>query len=139
MNSNKTLDRLSESSEYIAKEAVKVLLEKKGISVKLYDVKEQTSVTDYYVNATGNSGSHVLSLADDVDEKITELGRSALRIEGRAGREWLLVDFGDVIVNIFDRSARDFYNLDRLIPEGSEVDIMDLLSEVEKKFEINKN
>jgi ribosome-associated protein len=115
------------------------LLEKKALSVKMFDVREKTSVTDFYVNATGRSFTQVGALADDVDEKMSELGRTPLRIEGRAGKEWLLVDFGDVIVNVFDRAAREFYNLDRHIPEGSEVDISDLIREVDEKYDINKN
>ena len=123
----------------LAREAVKILLEKNALNVKLYDVREKTSVTDYYINATGRSSTQVAALADDVDEGIAKLGRNALRVEGRAGREWLLVDYGDVIVNVFDKNARDFYNFDRHLPEGSEVDIADLIAEVDKKFEIKKN
>ena len=115
----------------LAREAVKILLEKKGLDVKLFDVRDKTSVTDFYVNATGRSSTQVASLADEVDEKISELGRTPLRIEGRAGREWLLVDFGDVIVNIFDRQSREFYNFDRLLPEDSEVDISHIICEVD--------
>lgn len=137
MEENKILDLTD--PEVLAREAVKVLLEKKGLNVKLFDVREKSGVTDFYVNATGKSSTQVGALADDVDEKISELGRTPLRVEGRAGREWMLVDFGDVIVNVFDRNARDFYNLDRHLPEGSEVDIADLVAEVDKKFEINKN
>ena len=123
----------------LAREAVKVLLEKKALNVKLFDVRDKTSVTDFYVNATGRSSTQVCALADDVDEKISELGRTPIRVEGRAGREWLLVDFGDVIVNVFDRNARDFYNLDRHLPDDSEIDISDLIAEVDKKFDFNKN
>jgi ribosome-associated protein len=137
LEENKRID-LTESST-LAREAVKVLLEKKALCVKLFDVREKTSVTDFYVNATGRSSTQVGALADDVDEKMSELGRTPLRIEGRAGKEWLLVDFGDVIVNVFDRAAREFYNLDRHIPEGSEVDISDLIREVDEKYDINKN
>ena len=137
MDDKKLLD-LTDSCT-LAREAVKILLEKKGLNVKLFDVREKSSVTDFYVNATGRSSTQVASLADDVDEKISELGRTPHRVEGRAGREWLLVDFGDVIVNVFDRNAREFYNLDRHLPEDSEIDISDLVAEVDKKFEINKN
>ena len=137
MKENNTLD--INDSATLAGEAVKVLLEKKALDVKLFDVKESSSVTDYYVNATGRSSTQVASLADEVDEKLSELGRTPLRIEGRAGREWLLVDFGDVIVNVFDRNAREFYNFDRHLPEGCELDISELVAEVDAKFDIKKN
>ena len=127
------------SSEELAREAVKVLLEKKGIKVALFDVRESSSVTDYYINVTGRSNSNVAALADEVDEKMSKMGRSPLRTEGKRGNSWILVDFGDVIVNVFDRESRDFYNLDRHFPEGTQVDISDLVAEVDAKFEIKKN
>ncbi len=130
---------LYDDSTALAREAVKILLEKKGIEVALFDVREKSSVTDYYVNVTGRSSSNVAALADDVDVKLSELGRSPLRTEGKRGGAWILVDFGDVIVNVFDRASRDFYNLDRHFPEESRVDISDLISEVDAKFDINKN
>ena len=124
------------NSTVLSREAVKILLEKKGIAVALFDVREKSSVTDYYINVTGRSSSQVAALADDVDVKLSELGRSPLRTEGKRGNGWILVDFGDVIINVFDRASREFYNLDRHFPEESRVDISDLVSEVDKKFEI---
>ena len=123
----------------LAKESVKLLLEKKAINVTLFDVREKTSVTDYYVNATGRSTTQVASLADDVADAMEKRGRRALRVEGRGGNSWLLVDFGDVIVNVFDRASRKFYNFDKHLPEDSAVDIADLVAEVDAKFDINKN
>ena len=94
------------NSTVLAREAVKILLEKKGIAVALFDVREKSSVTDYYINVTGRSSSQVAALADDVDVKLSELGRSPLRTEGKRGNGWILVDFGDVIINVFDRASR---------------------------------
>ncbi len=123
----------------LAREAVKLLIERKGIDVKLFDVREKSSVTDYYVNVTGRSSTNVAALADEVDSKLSERGRTPLRTEGRRGNNWILVDFGDVIVNVFDRASRDFYNLDRHFPEESLIDISDLIAEVDAKLDINKN
>ena len=121
----------------IARAAVAVLIEKKGISVKLYEVGEDNPLTDFYVNSTGRSASHVASLADDLVDKLSELGVNALRVEGKRGDGWVLVDYGNVIVNVFDRESRDFYNLDRLMPAESVRDITDIINEVDKKFEIS--
>ena len=123
----------------VAREAVKILLEKKAINVTLFDVREKSSVTDYFVNATGRSSTQVSALADEVDEKLSERGRAALRTEGKRGNGWILVDFGDVIVNVFDRESREFYNLDRFFPAEGQLDISELIEEVDKKFEINEN
>ena len=134
-----TKDLLNCDSGTLAREAVKVLIEKKAIDVKLFDVREKSSVTDYYINVTGRSSSNVASLADDVDALLAQRGRASLRTEGKRGNSWILVDFGDVIVNVFDRASRDFYSLDRHLPEDSGVDISDLVAEVDAKFDINKN
>ena len=131
-------DLQNADSGTVAREAVKILLEKKAINVTLFDVREKSSVTDYFVNATGRSSTQVSALADEVDEKLSERGRAALRTEGKRGNGWILVDFGDVIVNIFDKQSRDFYDLDRLLPAECAVDITPLCDEVDAKFEIKK-
>ena len=119
-----------------AEAAVKVLIEKKGIDVKMFDVRESSSITDFYVNATGRSSTQVKSLADDVVYYLELAGANALRVEGRQGNSWLLVDYGDVIVNVFDKESRGFYNLDRHLPEGRSVDITYLVKEVDEKLKI---
>lgn len=121
----------------VAKAAAYVLIEKKALDVRMYNVSEDSSITDFYVNATGRSSTNVASLADEVTYKLGLSGKEALRVEGRAGNSWILVDYGDVIVNIFDRESRDFYNFDRLLPESSLSDISDVISEVDKKYDIN--
>lgn len=138
MENLKSLDLANVDSKSLASEAVKILLEKKGLDVKLYDVREKSSVTDFYVNATGRSTTQVGALADDVVDLIAERGRDALRVEGRRDNNWLLVDFGDVIVNVFDPETRKFYDFDRHLPADSQLDISDLLREVDEKFDLTK-
>ena len=128
---------INADSSVVARAAAFVLIEKKAINVKMYNVGEESPITDFYVNATGRSSTNVASLADEVAYKLGLLGREALRVEGRSGNSWILVDYGDVIVNIFDRESREFYNFDRLLPEASAVDISDVIEEVDKKYEIN--
>lgn len=122
----------------LAEEAVKVLVEKLALDVTMYNVAEHTSVTDYYVNATGRSATHVASLADDISDNFELRGQSPLRIEGKKGNSWILVDFGTLIVNVFDSEGRAFYNFDRLLPQEAKESIDALVEEVDKKFNINK-
>ena len=129
----------NQDSLAVARRAAMILIEKKAIDVAMFDVKESSSVTDYYINATGRSSTNVAALADDVDVMLSKEGISPLRVEGRRGQSWILVDYGDVIVNVFDRASRDFYNLDRYLPEGSKMDITDLVREVDAKFDLNQN
>ena len=119
----------------IARACVEVLIEKRAGDVKLYNVKETSSVTDYYVNATGRSALNTAALAGYVTDKLSSMGINEKHIEGRSSGSWILVDYGDVIVNIFDKPSREFYNFDRLMPENSEVDISDIVAEVDKKFQ----
>ena len=121
----------------VAKAAVAVLIEKKALDVRLYEVGEENPLTDYYVNVTGRSLTQVAALADEVAYKLSEQGKEALRIEGKRGNAWILVDYGDVIVNVFDRESREFYNLDRLMPEGTERDISEIVKQVDAKLKIN--
>lgn len=122
------------SAEILANEAVKLMLEKKALDVKMFKVTDYTSITDFYVNVTGTSSTHVASLADDIAESFGLRGKDPYRIEGKRGNSWILVDFGSLIVNVFDSESRSFYNFDRLLPAELQVDITELASEVDKKF-----
>ena len=128
-----------DDSKTLAERIVSVLLEKGGLDVRLSYVKESSSVTDYYINVTGRSSTNVMALADEVVYNIGLLGREPDHTEGRDGRSWILVDYTDVVLNVFDKQSRDFYNFDRLLPEESTVDISHIIAEVDAKFDLNKN
>lgn len=129
------INLLNAESQTVAEEAAKLLLEKKAHAVTMFCVKEHTSVTDYYVNATARSSTHVNALANELSDKMEACGLSPLHVEGRSGKSWILVDFGNVIVNIFDSQTREFYNFDRFLPAECAVDITPLIEEVDKKYE----
>lgn len=135
---NQKNDILSKAEpDILARAIAYILLEKKALDVRIYNVSEDSSITSFYVNATGRSSTNVGALADEVTYKIGLSGRDELRVEGRSANSWLLIDYGDVIVNIFDRESREFYNFDRLLPENSKVDISDIIEELDKKYDIN--
>ncbi len=138
MQTEKTEIKIDDSRT-LAERAVAVLLEKGALDVRMFYVRENSSITDYYINATGRSSTNVMALADEVAYRIGLLGREVDHTEGRDGRSWILVDYGDVVINVFDREAREFYNFDRLLPEDSLVDIAHIISEVDAKFDIKKN
>lgn len=138
MIQNQKNDSLSKADSLtLARAAVYVLVEKNALDVRLYEAGEGNSVTDYYVNATGRSSTNVAALADEIAYKIGLNGRDALRVEGRSGNAWILIDYGDVIVNVFDKPSREFYNFDRLLSEDGRVDISDVIAEVDKKYKLN--
>ncbi len=139
MQSEVTNELKGASSLEVCQEVVKVLLSKKGIDVRMYDVREASPITDFYVNVTGRATTQVAALADEVVYRLGLKGVTALRVEGRQANSWLLVDFGDVILNVFDPQSRKFYDLDRHFSEDKAVDISDLEREVDSIFMIGEN
>lgn len=98
----------------LAKAIGEVLDAKKGHEVKVLHVEEKTSITDYFVLCTGNSGTQVKALAGEAEYKIEQRGVSPDNVEGRGNNTWIVLDYGNVVVHIFSREAREFYNLDKL-------------------------
>lgn len=91
----------------------------KGIDIKVLDVRDQSSVTDVMVIASGNTARQVKAISDNVIEKAKAAGVRPLGVEGEQHAEWVLVDLGDVVAHIMQPSIRDFYNLEKLWGEAS--------------------
>ena len=102
------------SPEELAKAIAEILDNKKGKDIKIIAVGDKTIIADYFVLANGNVSTHVRSLADEVEYKLGLAGVDPLRVEGRDGNNWRVIDYSSVLVHIFDREAREFYNLDKL-------------------------
>ncbi len=136
MQTGKTNELKGASSLAVAEEIVRVLLSKKGLDVKLFNVGETSAITDYYINVTGRSNTQVAALADEVVYRLGLRGCDALRVEGRQANSWLLVDYGDVILNVFDTASRKFYDLDRHFLLYNNVDITYLVEEVDNMFSL---
>ena len=102
----------------LAKAIGEVLDNKKGHEVRVLHVEEKTSIADYFVLCTGNSGTQVKALAGEVDFKLEQRGVPADNVEGRGNNTWIVLDYGNVVVHIFSREAREFYNLDKLYDDA---------------------
>ena len=98
----------------LAEAIAEVLDSKKGRDIRIMHVTEKTSIADYFVICTGNSSTQVKALIGEVEHKIGLRGVEPIRTEGRDNGSWIILDYGSVIVHIFSREARDFYNLDKL-------------------------
>ena len=118
-----------QNSEALAKYIVKVLDSKKAKDIKLLHVEKQTVIADYFVICTGNSRTQIRSLADEIEFKLSAYDIAPMHTEGADTGIWVLQDFGNVIVHIFNRESRDFYNLDKLYMDTTEKDISALLTE----------
>ena len=112
-NINMTSLKDAEPKE-IAEAAAQVLDDKKGKDIKIIYVADKTDIADYFVLANGNSNTHIRTLADEVEFKLCEREAEMLSYEGRGNGTWVLLDFGRVVVHVFSREAREFYNLDKL-------------------------
>ncbi len=102
-----------------AENIVKILDEKKAVGIRVLRISDLTAISDYFVVANGTSTTHIRALADEVDFRMGELGENG-RLEGKA-TDWLLLDFGDVIVHIFLPDAREHYNLEKLWADAEEI------------------
>ncbi|MBQ2729605.1 MAG: ribosome silencing factor [Clostridia bacterium] len=108
---------------------VKILDAKKAKDIKLLHVEEQTVIADYFVIATGNSTTQVSSLSEEVEYRLSQHEITPRAIEGQRGDSWILSDYSCVILHVFSQESRDFYKLEKLYSEGSEVSIADILTE----------
>ena len=110
-----------------AKETAKILSEKKGLDIKVIEISDVSVIADYMVIATGNSSTHVKALADEVEEQLDDMGISVSHIEGYRSNSWILLDYIDIIVHVFSNEAREYYDLERLWEDGTDVDISDII------------
>ena len=98
-----------------AKKIASILDEKKGRNVSILKFAEETVITDFFVIATATSSTHLKALCDEVEYKLKEEDDiSPARVEGYQGGGWILSDYEDVIVHIFDANSREFFNLEKL-------------------------
>ena len=98
----------------IAEAVAEVLDSKKGRDIKVLYVADKTVISEYFVLCTGNSSTQIKALAGEVEYRLQQRGVAPYGVEGRDNNSWLIVDYSNVIVHIFSRESREFYNLDKL-------------------------
>lgn len=107
--------------------AVKALDDKKGENICVIDISEQTVITDYFIIVNGNSPSQVQALVNNVTEALEKNGVALLQSEGKASGNWILLDFNDIIIHVFMKEDREFYDLERMWRDGKFIDVNTLL------------
>ena len=104
--------------------AIQCADEKKAVNMIALDLREIASFTEFFVIASGMNQRQVQAIADEINEQLKkQLRRRPVRIEGYNTAEWVLLDYGDFIIHLFDKEARDFYDLERLWRDARRVDI----------------
>lgn len=113
---------MNEISRNMAKLAIEALEDKKAEDIKIIDISEVSVIADYFIIAGGTNRSQIQALADNVDEKLGRAGHPSKQVEGYDTANWILMDFGDVIVHIFDKENRLLYDLERIWRDGEQID-----------------
>lgn len=113
----------------MVQEAVRALNSKKGSDIKVLTTGGITVVSDYFVICTASSTTQIKTLSDEVQKVLSEKGEEPLHVEGYRAGGWVLVDYGCLVVHLFLKETREFYNLERLWSDAPELDISGMITE----------
>ena len=113
-------------SRELAKIAYNALDEKKGINISIIDISEISTLADYFIIAGGNNEIQVKALANSVEEEMYKVDCKPKHIEGFDNANWILMDFSDIIVHVFNEEDRLFYDLERIWRDGKHLEVTDL-------------
>lgn len=106
--------------------AIRCAGDKKAEKMAALDLRQIASFTEFFVIASGSNQRQVQAIADEISEQLKkQLKRSPVRIEGYSAAEWVLLDYGDFIFHVFDKDAREFYDLERLWRDATRVELPD--------------
>ena len=110
-----------DSSKLMAKLAYQALDDKKGEDIQIIEIKDISVIADYFIIANGTNASQVDALVNSVSDLLGRNGFEPKRIEGVRSASWILMDYGDVVVHVFSKEDRLFYNLERIWRDGKTV------------------
>lgn len=110
----------------VVKKAVNALEDKKAEDITVIDISEVSSIADYFIIANGSNANQLAAMQDAVDEAFYKAGLHAKQIEGNRNSTWILIDYNDVIVHLFDKEDRLFYDLERIWKDGKVIDLAEM-------------
>lgn len=113
-------------SREMVKTACHALSEKKAEDIRIIDIGDVSPIADYFVIASGANANQLQAMVDAVDEELTKAGHSAKQIEGNRNSSWILMDYTDIVVHVFSKEDRLFYDLERIWTDGKKVELKDL-------------
>lgn len=115
------------TEKMMAQIACKAIDDKKGQDIKVIDIHNVSVIADYFVIASGTNSNQVQAIVDNVEEQLGRAGFEAKQIEGNRNSSWILMDYGDVIVHVFDEENRLFYDLERIWRDGKVLEMDEFL------------
>ncbi len=104
----------------------------KASNIKIIGIRDLTIIADYFVIAEGSSSTQVKALADYVETELGDQGVKPSRVEGYPSANWVLIDYGSVIVHVFYSETRQFYDLERLWKDGQQLELTDFIDSTER-------
>lgn len=110
---------MTDNARELADTIARVLDSKKGQDIMIIDISDMTIIADGFVVVSGNSTNQTKALCDEVERVLQEKGVERRRMEGYSPGRWIVMDYEDILVHIFHREEREFYNLERLWDDGS--------------------
>ena len=110
----------------LVKKIVEALEDKKAEDITVLDIGEVSSIADYFIIANGNNANQLTAMEDAVDEAMYTTGVHQKQVEGTGNSTWILMDYQDIIVHLFSKEDRQFYDLDRIWRDGKVVDVHSL-------------
>lgn len=119
----------AEEIQKMAGLAILALEDKKAEDIRVIDISEVSVLADYFLIASGKNRSQLQAMADEVEEKLGRAGYPMKQSEGYDNANWILLDFGDIIVHLFDQENRLFYDLERIWRDGKMIDPQTLLAD----------
>lgn len=106
---------------------IRTLDSKRGEDIQAIKVTDLTILADYFVIVNGNSNTHTRTLADEVEFQLSQAGIEPERREADTGNTWIILDYADIIVHVFYKEARNFYQLEKLWADGDQIDISEYI------------
>lgn len=114
------------NAKEMARLAIQALEDKKAEDIRIIDISQVSVIADYFIIASGANRNQLQTLCDNVQEVLGRAGYPEKQTEGYQTANWILLDFGDVIVHIFDRENRLLYDLERIWRDGKVMEVQDL-------------
>ena len=111
-----------DQSKEMVKLAIKALEDKKGEDIRVIDIRKVSVMADYFLIASGSNTNQVQAMTDSVEEELGKAGYTCRQIEGYQSANWILMDYGDIIVHAFCKEDRLFYDLERIWRDGKTMD-----------------
>lgn len=115
-----------EQSKEMVKIAAKALEEKKAEDIQVIDIREISTIADFFVIANGTNQNQLQAMRDAVDEELYKAGYHTKQVEGNQNSSWVLMDYNDIIVHIFSKEDRLFYDLERMWTDGKTIALEEL-------------